>query len=79
MIDCIKHQNSDNRKRSKFTKLEVTSLTDFAIYFARRFEQVFYFAHLYKCINNNTFKESFTRFGGTYTKIGTIQRRLAWR
>ena len=24
------------------------------------------------------FEESCTRFGGTYTKIGTIQRRLAW-
>ena len=22
--------------------------------------------------------DSCTRFGGTYTKIGTIQRRLAW-
>ena len=25
-----------------------------------------------------TLKFNCTRFGGTYTKIGTIQRRLAW-
>ena len=32
------------------------------------------FGYIYNCDQN----ENCTRFGGTYTKIGTIQRRLAW-